>query len=391
MNKEICQGIFSVGVADTDLEKFENQYPLTSGVSYNSYVVCGGDKTAVLDSVDRRCTEQWLGHVAAVAPGGVDYLIVLHMEPDHSASIADFMTRYPEAVIVASAPALKILSQFFPDVDFSGKTMAVGEGDVLQVGSETLTFFGAPMIHWPEVMVAYHQTSGTLFSADAFGTFGTDFSADWAPEARRYYSNIVGKYGAQVRKLLAKVNALHKIERICPLHGPVLRGEALGRAMKLYDLWSNYEPEEPQGVLVAYASIYGNTARAALDAARMIGARGVNAVAIDLCSCDVSFAVGEAFRFGRILCASPTYDAGLFPAMHDFLYHLQIKGLRNRRFGLIENGSWAPNAARFMSTMISQLKDCEIVSPTVTLRSAPDANTADTLCRLVDNLLNSAE
>ncbi|MDE6513005.1 MAG: FprA family A-type flavoprotein [Muribaculaceae bacterium] len=391
MNKEICHGIYSVGVDDPDLAKFENQYPLTSGVSYNSYVVCGGDKTALLDSVDRRCTGQWLERVAAAAPQGVDYLIVLHMEPDHSASIADFMTRYPGAVIVASAPALKILGQFFPEVDFAGKTLAVGDGDSLQLGSETLTFYGAPMIHWPEVMVAYHPASGTVFSADAFGTFGTDSAADWAPEARRYYSNIVGKYGSQTQKLLAKIAALPSVGRICPLHGPVLSGEVLARAMKLYDLWSRYEPEEPQGVLVAYASIYGNTAEVALNAARQIEARGVKAAAIDLCSRDVSFAVGEAFRFGRIICASPTYDAGLFPAMHDFLYHLQIKGVRNRRFGLIENGSWAPNAARFMSAMIGQLKSCEVVGPTVTLRSTANATTADVLGQLVDNILNSAE
>lgn len=388
MYKNITENIIAVGVADSDLRYFENQYPLTSGVTYNSYVVCGGGKTAVIDSVDARATAQWLDHLQAACPRGVDYLVVQHMEPDHSASIGDFLARYPQAVIVASAQALKILSQFYPGHDFGGKTITVGEGSELEIGSEKLSFFTAPMIHWPEVIFSYHAASRTLFSADAFGTFGTDVQDSWPSEARRYYTNIVGKYGPQVQKALEKANAIAEgVERLCPLHGPYLEGENACRAIELYQLWSKYEPELPQGVLIAYASIYGNTAKAALSCAARLEEKGVQVKAIDLCRRDVSYAVAQAFRMGRILCAAPTYDAGVFPAMHDFLYHLQIKGLRNRRFALIENGSWAPAAAKVMAEMIAALPGSEIVEGTVTLRSAADARTSERLKNLVENLL----
>lgn len=389
MFKEVCKNILAIGVADTELDQFENQYPLTTGVTYNSYVICGGDRTAVVDSVDRRCTDRWLDHVAAAAPDGVDYLIVQHMEPDHSASIADFLHRYPGAVVVAGAQALKILGQFFPGFDFNGRTKVVGEGEILQVGNEHIQFFGAPMVHWPEVIVSYHPDSKTLFSADGFGTFGTDFAGLWPDEARRYYANVVGKYGAQVDKLITKIKALEGVERVCPLHGPVLEGPGLDRALELYGLWSSYRPELPEGVLVAYASIYGNTAQVALHVAAMLEERGAQVSTVDLCRQDVSYAVGQAFRMGRIVCASPTYDAGLFPAMHDFLYHLQIKGVRNRTFALIENGSWAPAAGRLMAAMIGTLRDCKVVEPVLTIRSAANSETPASISALIDNLLTN--
>lgn len=388
MYQEICPNIIGVGVADSDLEFFENQYPLTSGISYNSYVICGGNETAVIDSVDIRATDRWLSHVAAAAPRGVDYLIIQHMEPDHSASIAAFMERYPKAVLIASAPALKILGQFFPEVDFNGRTRAVSEGEILKVGDEELQFFGAPMIHWPEVIFTYHKQSGSLFTADAFGAFGTDGTPPWPDEARRYYANIVGKYGPQAQKALLKLGALPALGRLCPLHGPVLtEGKTMSDAIEFYNLWSRYEPELPEGVLVAYASIYGNTARAALNAASQLEEHGVEVATIDLCRRDVSFAVAEAFKMGRIICAAPTYDAGIFPAMHDFLYHLQMKGLSNRRFGLIENGSWAPCSGRLMAGMINNLRGCEITDPTVTIRSACNSETATRISDLIENLL----
>lgn len=387
MYQEICHNVIAVGVADTDLDFFENQYPLTSGISYNSFVICGGEETAVIDSVDIRATDRWLNHLKAAAPQGIDYLIVQHMEPDHSASIAEFMERYPKAVLIASAPALKILGQFFPDIDFSGRTRTIGEGETVKIGDEELHFFTAPMIHWPEVVFTYHKGSGTLFTADAFGAFGTDDAPAWPNEGRRYYANIVGKYGPQVQKALAKVKSLPAFSRLCPLHGPILEGNAMADAIDLYDRWSRYEPEQPEGVLVAYASIYGNTARAALQAASRIEEQSVPVVTVDLCRRDVSYAVAEAFRMGRIICASPTYDAGIFPAMHDFLYHLQMKGLSNRRFGLIENGSWAPCSGRLMAGMINNLRGCEITDPTVTIRSACNSETGKRISDLIENLL----
>lgn len=387
MTKEICQNIIAVGVADTTLDFFENQYPLSSGISYNSFVINGGEESAVIDSVDIRATDRWLNNLQAAAPQGLNYLVVQHMEPDHSASIAAFMARYPNAVLVASALTQKILGQFFPNNDFGNRTLTIAEGEVLKIGSEELRFLAAPMVHWPEVIFTYHSASATLFSADAFGTFGTDNSPAWPDEARRYYANIVGKYGPQVQKAISKVRALEAVNRICPLHGPVLEGCEITKALELYNRWCNYEPELPEGVLVAYASIYGNTAKAALEAASLIKERGVAVTTVDLCRRDVSFAMAEAFRMGRIVCASPTYDAGLFPAMHDFLYHLQIKGLSNRRFALIENGSWAPCAARLMAAMVNNLRNCETIAPTVTIRSACNSGTDAQISDLINNLL----
>ncbi len=389
MYTHITPSITSVGVADTDLDMFENQYPLTNGVTYNSFVISDSGVTAVIDSVDRRRSEEWLQHVEAAAPNGVDYIIVQHMEPDHSASLSTFLDRYPEVRIVASAQAQKMMQQFFPDTDFSKRTITVGDGSELTVGSRTLRFIAAPMVHWPEVMLTFDSQSGTLFCADAFGTFGCDgdFNSLWPDEARRYYTNIVGKYGPQVQKLLAKVSTVEGIERLCPLHGPVIDAEHIPGCVELYKLWSSYTPELPEGVLVAYASIYGNTAQAALNVAGLLEERGVKVTTVDLCRQDVSVAVSQAFRMGNIIVASPTYDAGLFPAMHDFLYHLQIKGISRRKFGLIENGSWAPAAARVMTAMIGELKECPIVSPVVTIRSACSGETVAQLTSLADSLI----
>ena len=377
MYKQIATSLLGIGVADKDLTHFENQYPLTEGVTYNSYVVTDGGCTAVIDAVDRRRGAEWLEHLKAAAPDGVDYLVVQHMEPDHSAMIAEFMVMYPQAKIVASLQAVKMMQQFFPDYDFTGRTITVKEGSTLAVGSRTLTFYTAAMVHWPEVIVTYDAATGTLFSADGFGTFGTSdsFEALWPDEARRYYANIVGKYGPQVSRVLDKLATLDGLKRVCTLHGPVLEGDNLAEALRLYRLWSAYKPELPEGVLVAYSSIYGHTADVALRLATMLEEKGVAVTTVDLCRRDQSEAVAEAFRMGRIVVAAPTYDGGMFPAMHNFLYHLQIKALRGRRFGIIENGSWAPVAGKAMASMISELKDCEVVEPVVTIKSAPDAST----------------
>lgn len=388
MFKEIAPDIFDISTDDTDLDLFENQYPLTDGVSYNSYVISSGGVTAVVDSVDARRGDQWLEMVKAAAPKGVDYLIVQHMEPDHSASIELFCRAYPEAKVIATQQALKIIGQFFPDLDLSARSVAVKDGETIEIGSHTLSFHTAAMVHWPEVMVTYDSTTGTLFSADAFGTFGTadSFPTLWPEEARRYYANIVGKYGPQVQRALKKLAGVGNISLVAPLHGPKLAGTDIAEALRLYDLWSSYMPESPEGVLVAYASIYGNTARVALSVADRLKARGREVTTIDLCRQDVSYAVGQAFRFGRIVVAAPTYDAGVFPAMHDFLYHLQIKGLRARRFGIIENGSWAPTAGKVMRSMIEQMPDMTVADTMVTLKSAPDSTTGDALNRLCDEL-----
>lgn len=388
MFKQITTSIRAIGVTDTDLQLFENQYPVPDGVTYNSYLVSDNGVTAVIDAVDKRRGAEWFEKLAIAAPSGVDYLVVQHMEPDHSATVADFMARYPQAKIVTSPIALKMLGQFFPTTDFSGRVIEAGEGSTLEVGAHTLTFLAAPMVHWPEVIVTYDKSTRTLFSADAFGTFGTsdDYASLWPGEARRYYTNIVGKYGPQVQRLLSKASGL-EIDRLCPLHGPVIEGDDIARSVKLYDLWSRYEPEEPEGVLVAYASIYGNTASVARDLAAMLEGRGTNVVCVDLCRQDVSEAVSQAFRMGRIVAAAPTYDAGLFPAMHDFLYHLRIKALRGRRFGLIENGSWSPSAARAMEAMIGELSGCTVVSPAVTIKSAPDASTPGALEKLASAII----
>lgn len=369
----ITKDIRYVGVDDTDIDLFESQYAVPEGVSYNSYLILD-DEVAIMDSVDRRRCDAWLARLTdALAGRKPHYLVVQHMEPDHGGSIAAAMERWPEMRIVASVKAAPMLKQFFGTMDFTDRVIAVKEGDTLSLGRHTLQFIMAPMVHWPEVMVTYEQTDKTLFTADGFGTFGAlhgninDLRA-WPDEARRYYYNICGKYGQPVQSLLKKVGALD-VQRICPLHGPVLT-EDLGCYIGLYDKWSRYEAES-EGILIAYASIHGNTAIAAHALAAMIQqqAEGTEVKLIDLCRTDVSVAVAEAFRMKRMVLAASSYDGGLFTPMYEFLHRIQIKGYKGRRVGLIENGSWAPSAGRIMKEMLAAMKDIDLVEPMVTIRS----------------------
>lgn len=368
MIANITADIRYIGVDDTDIDLFESQYVVPNGISYNSYVILD-EKIAVMDTVDRRKTGEWLANLQEVLNGRTpDYLIVQHMEPDHAANIALLAEKYPSLQIVASAKAVQMMPQFFEGTDFNGRTQAVKEGETLSLGAHTLQFFMAPMVHWPEVMVTYDQLDKVLFAADGFGKFGAlSHEEDWACEARRYYFNICGKYGVQVQALLKKAAALD-IAIICPLHGPVLT-DNLGYYIGLYDTWSKYEPET-DGVLVAYASIHGGTAVAALRMAEILKAKGAKKVSVmDLSRCDMAEAIEDAFKYSRMVVAAASYDAGVFPVMHDFLHHLQTKAYQKRRVGIIENGSWAPTAGKVMSVMLEQMKNIEIVGPMVTIRS----------------------
>lgn len=383
---EITKDIKYIGVDDTDLDLFESQYIIPNGISYNSYLILD-EKVAVMDSVDSRKEAEWLENLAvALAGRQPDYLVVQHMEPDHAGSIVAFMEHYPEAKIVASARAIQMMPQFFEDVDFSANTVAVKEGETLSLGAHTLQFFAAPMVHWPEVIVTYDQTDKVLFSADGFGKFGA-LAADeeWACEARRYYFNICGKYGAQVQALLKKAATLD-IECICPLHGPVLK-ENLGYYIGLYDTWSSYGVET-EGIFIAYASIHGGTAVAAHKLAEILREKGAPKVSVaDLSRDDMAEAVEDAFRMDRLVVAAASYDGGVFPVMHDFLHHLQIKSYQKRKVGIIENGSWAPCAARVMRSMLETMKDVEIVEPVVTIRSRMKQTDIPALEALAEALL----
>ena len=360
-----------IGVDDLDLDLFESQYIVPEGMSYNSYLI-EDEKIAVMDTVDARKADAWKENLQK-ALGGREpsYLIAHHMEPDHAALIAWVLETYPGTQLVCSGLAAKMLPNFFDGFPFEGRVKEVKEGDTLELGHHTLQFVSAPMVHWPEVIMSFERTEKVLFSADAFGKFGAlvhEKADDWACEARRYYFNICGKYGPQVQAVLGKISAL-PIEKICPLHGPELEGEPMQNAVKLYNTWSSYEPES-EGVLIAYASIHGGTAEVAKRLAGMLQEKGVPKVVVsDLCREDQAEVIEDAFRYPTVVVAASSYDAGVFPPMHDFLYHLQIKGYRSRRFGIIENGSWAPTAGRVMRTMIEALKDCEIVEPMVTIRS----------------------
>lgn len=382
MNRNVATSIFSVGIDDPSISLFEQQYMLSRGMSYNSYTIVD-DRITVMDSVEAGHADQWIRQIEAVAGGrDVDYLVVQHMEPDHSASILSATDRWPGMKIVISAKGAAMLGQFFPGADLSDRIQTVKEGDILTLGTHTLRFYAAPMVHWPEVIVSYEEHEHVLFSADAFGKFGAvQYADDWVSEARRYYINIVGKYGNQVQSLLKKLTEL-SISIIAPLHGSVLRGN-LAPYLQLYDTWSRYEPE-CRGVLVAYASIYGGTAEAACRLAEMLRERDCgDVVVMDLSLTDQAEAVAQAFRLSAMVVAAPTYDASLYPAMYDFLHHLAIKNYRNRRVGLIENGSWAPVAARQMRDML-QLPGVEIVEPTVTIRSRATAETMAELGKLAD-------
>ncbi len=382
----ITDDIKYIGVDDTDLDLFESQYIIPNGVSYNSYLILD-DKVAVMDSVDSRKQEEWFTLLAEALDGRTpDYLVVQHMEPDHAGSVAAFVARYPEAKIVASTRAVQMLPQFFEDVDFSNSTIEVKEGDTLSLGKHTLQFFMAPMVHWPEVMVTYDEQAKVLFSADGFGKFGA-LSADeeWACEARRYYFNICGKYGVQVQALLKKASTLD-IVCICPLHGPILK-ENLSYYIGLYDTWSRYDVET-EGIFIAYASIHGGTAAAAHKLAEILRAKGAPKVSVaDLSRDDMAEAVEDAFRMDRLVVAAASYDGGVFPPMHDFLHHLQIKSYQRRKVGIVENGSWAPCAARVMRSMLETMKDVEIVEPVVTIRSRMKQADIPALEALADALL----
>lgn len=384
-----------VGVDDDNLDLFEAQYPLLRGISYNSWLIDGDSDgqgaagVAVVDSVDSRRTEQWLRRVEAELAGRAPgWLIVQHMEPDHSGSIRAFVDRYPSAKVVCTAKAAAMLANFFEDADWSGRVVTVGDGDSLSVGAASLRFITAPMVHWPEVMMTFDETHGVLFSADAFGSFAMGDAAvaeAWPDEARRYYSNIVGKYGASVQTVMHKLKSL-SFSVIAPLHGPALSGD-LAPYWRLYDLWSRYQPEEPDGVLVAYASIYGGTAEAARRIAEILDSLVDGPVVpMDLCRHDVSEAVSQAFRMGRLVLASVTYDAALYPAMFNFLHHLQLKGFRGRRIALVENGSWAPQAARLMTDMLSGMLGMTVVEPRLSIRSRLHKADCGTLQALAEAL-----
>lgn len=370
MEMNISPDIRYIGVDDLDIDLFENQYIVPEGMSYNSWLIADS-QMAILDTADARLAKEWKRHLTqALADRQPDYLVVHHMEPDHASLVAWAMEQYPAMQIVCSTQAAKMLPQFFEGIKTDGRVRIVKEGDTLCLGQHTLRFIGAPMVHWPEVLMSYEEKSGTLFSADAFGKFGAlqNETDDWACEARRYYFNICGKYGTQVKNVLKKATSPCP-QAICPLHGPVLRGAALQQAVSLYETWSSYEPES-EGVLVAYASIHGGTKKAAERLADMLREKGAKKVVLaDLTRSDMAEVIEDAFRYPALVVAASSYDAGVFPVMHDFLYHLQIKNYQKRRLGIVENGSWAPTAGRVMRAMIEQLKDCEIVEPMVTIRS----------------------
>ncbi|MCI8765310.1 MAG: FprA family A-type flavoprotein [Lachnospiraceae bacterium] len=364
----ISESVFYIGASDMTLDLFESQYPVPNGVTYNSYLILD-EKNAVLDTVDVRGSEQWFANLdQSLAGKPADYLVISHMEPDHAANIEQFVRIHPEAKLVGNAKTFGMIRQFF-DLDLEGRTVEVKEGDTLSLGTHILQFFMAPMVHWPEVMVTYEQTEKILFSADGFGRFGTmDSAEEWSEEAARYYLNIVGKYGAQVQTLLKKAAGLD-IRMICPLHGPVLR-ENLEYYLEKYQLWSTYQPEK-HGVLVACASIHGNTAKAAKHLAEILREQGEESVEVlDLSRTDISVAVRKAFYYDRMVVAAATYDGGVFPCMEEFLLHIRSKNYQKRTVGILENGSWAPMAGKVMRGLLESMKNVEILEPVVTVKSA---------------------
>ena len=386
MIKNITEKIKYIGVDDTDIDLFESQYVVPHGVSYNSYLIMD-EKVAIMDTVDYRKHEEWLNNLETVLEGRIpDYLVVQHLEPDHAGSIAKVLERYPTLQIIASDKAVKMLPQFYFDINIEGKTIGVKEGGTLSLGGRTLHFAMAPMVHWPEVMVTYDSTDKVLFSADGFGKFGAlCYDDEWECEARRYYINICGKYGAPVQALLKKAAALD-IAIICPLHGPVLT-ENLGHYISLYDTWSKYEPED-EGIFVAYASIHGNTREVAEKFADILRAKGAKKVVVsDLARVDMSEAVEDAFRYSHLVVAAASYDSDVFPPMHDFLHHLAIKGYCKRRIGIIENGSWAPSAGRAMRNIIDRFKDVAVVEDIVTIISRLKPTDIPALEQLADAML----
>ncbi len=380
----ISNDIKYVGVFDKETDLFEGQYKVPDGISYNSYVIID-EKIAVMDSVDRNFTQEWLGNIEKVLDGRTpDYLIIQHMEPDHSANIVNFMKAYPDARIVSSSKSFVMMKNFFGS-DFADKQISVEDGSILDLGKHKLTFVTAPMVHWPEVIMTYDSTEKLLFSADAFGRFGkTDSQADWIKEARRYYIGIVGKYGAQVQKLLAKATGLD-IQTICPLHGPVLDGN-LAYYIDLYNIWSSYKPEE-DGIMIAYTSVYGNTKKAVLLLEEKLKENGCrNVLVTDLARCDISEAVADAFRYSKLVLATTTYNAGIFPFMHEFITHLTERNFCDRTVAFIENGSWAPLATKVMKTMLEKSKNLTFAQNEVKILSALNELGTQTLNELAKEL-----
>lgn len=383
----ISESIKYVGVDDKDIDLFESQYVVPDGVSYNSYIIFD-EKITIMDTVDARATDEWVKNIEEALDGKEpSYLVISHLEPDHAANIGVIAHKYPNMQLIGNAKTFQMLPQFF-DEDFADRQVVVKEGDEISLGSHSLTFVMAPMVHWPEVMVAYEKTEKILFSADGFGKFGALDSEDdegWACEARRYYFNIVGKYGAQVQNLLKKASALD-IQTICPLHGPVLK-ENLGYYLDLYNTWSSYEPED-EGVLVAYASIHGNTAKAAKQIADKLKAKGVEKMEVmDLSRDDMAEAVEAAFRYDKMVLACATYDGGLFPVMEDFLNHLKSKNFQKRKAALVENGSWAPLAAKKMRESLESMKNIEICENIVSIKSTVKEENVEQMDKMIDELL----
>ncbi len=380
----ITKGIKYIGVNDHDIDLFEGQYIVPNGMAYNSYAVID-EKTAIVDSVDARFAEEWLGNVEKALDGKApDYLIVQHMEPDHSANVHNFAKKYPDAKIVASSKAFTMMKNFF-GTDFADRQIVVGEGDTLSLGNRTLTFATAPMVHWPEVIVTYDSADKVLFSADAFGKFGAlDAEEDWACEARRYYIGIVGKYGTQAQALLKKAAALD-IEIICPLHGPVLK-ENLGYYIDLYNTWSSYGVES-EGVVIAYTSVYGNTKKAVELLADKLAEKGCPKVSVtDLAREDMAEAVEDAFRYGKVVLATTTYNNDIFPFMREFINHLTERNFSNRKIGIIENGSWAPTAAKTIKAMLEKCRNLELCEAEVKIMSAMNEENISQIDALAEEL-----
>lgn len=385
MNINISDAIKYIGVDDKDIDLFESQYIVPNGISYNSYVILD-EKICVLDTVDKRKTDEWFANLENVLDGKApDYLVINHLEPDHASNIKALADKYPDMKLVGNAKTFNMLPQFF-DIDLTDRTVTVKEGDTLSLGEHTLSFYMAPMVHWPEVMVTYESKEKVLFSADGFGKFGAiDTDEDWACEARRYYFNICGKYGVQVQALLKKAAKLD-IEKICPLHGPILT-ENLGYYINLYDIWSKYEPEV-DGIFIAYCSIHGNTEKAALKLYDILKEKTNKKIAIsDLSRSDMAENIEDAFKYSTLVVAAPSYDGGVFPIMNDFLHHLKIKGYKNRKVAMIENGSWAPCAIKSMQPYFDEMKGIEISDAKVTIRSTMTAENEVQLASLADSII----
>lgn len=384
---KITNEIKYIGVDDKTIDLFESQYVVPNGISYNSYLI-KDEKNVVMDTVDERKTEEWFDNLEAELNGEkVDYLVVSHMEPDHAGNIEKLSKKYPDMKIVGNVKTFTFISQFFDIEKLEERKVVVKEADTLNIGKHTLQFFMAPMVHWPEVMCSYEQSEKILFTADGFGKFGSlDTDEDWTCEARRYYFNIVGKYGMQVQALLKKVATLD-VKMICPLHGPILK-ENLEFYINKYDIWSSYKPED-DGIFIAYSSIHGHTKEAVFKMKEILEEKGSEKIILaDLTRCDMSEAIEDAFRYGKIILASSSYNMGVFPPMEQFLHHLQGKNYQNRRIGIIENGTWAPSAAKCMKEIISKMKDIDLCEATVTIMSNMNEQNIEDMKKLADEILD---